>query len=427
MKSRKKAIFWCSVLVLVLSCFSGCKMVREVEIDKVNIVTPTPTEEGKTSVNPTVSVSPTQSPVVTMVPTENPVTIVVENGSDLNEEAILAYFYDTDKETLVAEGYLEELWYEEQKLGFNCDKNGVILYYTYEYTVDGWTSYNSFSIEDVGNGGASWAYERVCDLGYIGTPRFYEKFPEIDLESCSRAEAIEACASLAQICGYGDAQVNAYAVTESYLEEFVQYWTKVYEETGRQPDQSAPKPTYEYVSQRDIDKAREEGNEQLAKELENKPGFYECENVDWTKEHEAYIIVYRPILNGCILDSREYYMYCIYVPLYDSVVKVSVVQSLVAVEGKEETNLMTKDEAIAKAVRYLEIDSLEDITITGISMVYDTEYEKSNPGLEERTISPCWRIDYVLSERLLERPTYQKSKYTGTVVIDAVEQRVIRN
>lgn len=415
MKKQKIWLLLCGLLA-VSAGVSGCKMVREIDTGDVNITTPTPTEEVKQSENPDVTESPSQTPIVTMEPTENPVTIVVENGPVLNEKEILSYFYGQDKETLIEEGYLEEHWYGEHKLGYACDKSGVLLQYTYAYNLDAGDSLNFISVRDMRNGGAAAAYEEVCELGYIGEYKFLENFPEIDLESCSRAEAIAACTPLARICGYEDAQVKAYAVTEEYLKEFTEYWVNT---NGHH--HSAPKPDYEYVSQCDIDAARESGNEQLAQELESKLEFDDCEIVEWTKEHEAYIIVYRSMLNGLVLDDKEYNMYCIYVPLYDSIVYVNATQPLIATEGKEETNLMTQDEAIAKMLLYLGIENLEDITITGISMVYDAEYEKVNQNQEEWTIDPCWRIDYILSDRLAEMPMYKKDKYDKAVTIDAVD------
>ncbi len=190
MKSRKKVIFWCSVSLLVISCFSGCKLVRDVDTGKVKIATPTPTEELKQPVNPTGTISPTQSPMVTMEPTKNPVTIVVENGPVLNCKEIINYFYDEDKETLLEEGYLKENWYGEHMLEYSCDKGGVILRYINAYNLDAGDSNNFFTISDMRYGGAANAYEPMCELGYIGEYQFSKNFPEIDLESCSRAEAI---------------------------------------------------------------------------------------------------------------------------------------------------------------------------------------------------------------------------------------------
>ena len=200
MRIQKIWMLTCGIF-FTSAMLTGCKMVREVDTGQVNIATPTSTETVQQPTNPTVTESPIQTPVVTMEPTENPVTIKVANGNILDAEELFRYFYGEEKETMVDQGYVEEFWYEEYYLGCKCDKGGIVFNYVNGYNFHAGFASNQFEMSDMRHGGASVSYKPMCGLGERYSQKFMERYPEIDLESCSREAAIAACAPLAQICG----------------------------------------------------------------------------------------------------------------------------------------------------------------------------------------------------------------------------------
>ena len=57
-------------------------------------------------------------------------------------------------------------------------------------------------------------------------------------------------------------------------------------------------------------------------------------------------------------------------------------------------------------------------------MAYAPQYAKMGEHLEVRTIAPCWRIDYTVSESMKYSPGYQQDDWT--VMVNAVDGSFIK-
>ncbi len=443
-------------------CLSACKFVKQPDIGDIvyedvdsenpdTIITPSPTKEPSSS--PTQSPTPTATkipeatpsvtpeedvvpPAVTLLPavtpeiTQNIVSIVVDTAEgDMDEEKIVEFFYGESRQQLFDDGYLQfQKWETYKDSGykrFDCEKEGKNIRYTYGNDM----SANSFVYKDY-NYNASKHYEQLLLSDYMGnefSKRMEEVFPEEDLESCTREEAIAICRPLAEACGYGDAKVNAYAMKKEVLNNFVEISRHGYEGAY-----SAPDPEYDHASAKiyidemakKSDEARAAGNDELAREYNSKIiALYMADannGVAWSSLTEAYLIVYRSVLNGRVLDSGYYQMICVYVPGYEKVVYAKAPQPFVAVETLEEVELISQEEAIQEMLRVLTLNSSEGIKITGVSLVYSPRSEQLK--LKKQTINPCWRIDYEMDEKLLHELERFRDD-DGTMLINAVDGR----
>ncbi len=272
-------------------------------------------------------------------------------------------------------------------------------------------------------------YEDVLEDKFIDneiSKRLMEMYPEEELENCSKEEAIAICAPVAEVCGYGDALVNVYVMKHEVLNNYAQ-------EVGIMNTthfRNAPDPEYDYnyvhTLQRKISSATKTEDTELLVQLLTELSAYNASDddkrIEWTEKHDAYLLVYQTQLNGRILDSMYYNLICIYVPAYERIVYMKADCPLVVTETLEEVPLVTQEEAVEEMLRVLKISSMDDITITSISMVYSPRYEQADHELERRTIDPCWRIDYELSENLREQPLLYNDD-DGTIFINAIDGR----
>lgn len=376
-------------LFLITTLFSGCKFEREIDTSNLNInVTPSVVADNITS-------TPSEDENLPTIPvTENPVTIVVEDGKSMDEDAIVDFFFHQSKETLIEDEFLVEDYGIDiglnEYMGFYCIKDEIEMYYNASYIdLTGKKHRESLLLYDMQND-AGMIYYNLLGNGskYRNNEisnRLKQIYPEGELESCSREEVLQACAPLAKACGYEDAKVAVYAMTEECLE----------------------KQAYN-----DIDDT-----------MDTAPGP-DCENnvYEWTKEHEAYFVVYNSVLNGRVLDTVHYDLMCIYVPAYEKVVCVHAEQTLVVTETMPEAELITAEDAVANMIRDRNFESAEDISVTGISMVYSPQYKKVGEDLEQKTIDPCWRIDYELSEEMKNLSGFLDDDLT--VMINAVDGKI---
>ena len=390
MKSR---IYIMAFMVLGMSVLSGCKFIREPDFQSSELLEQIPDVSPSIAVTKEPSVSVTVEPTkIPSVPiTEEPVSIVVDCGAEIDMDAVYDYFYQQDKEMLLEEGYIEEHYSEEGILICDwCEKDGLEMAYYYE---------NQFNRSSLGVylAGES-AYEGV--LWY----KFYENeisscmkhlFPEEDLEGCSREEVIAICTPLANACGFGDAQVSVYTIKHEIMNN--------------------------YAKEAHVDISGYNGSESEW----NAKQIGAPENRDmWTEKDDAYILVYQPILNGRLLDSKYYQCVFIYVPERESVVYVETGRSLVVTETLEPVELITKDNALMEVMRLLEIKSTDDIIFKGVSMVYSPRYDQANETLERRIIDPCWRIDYEMNEEIRKKHYGRYYLDDGTIMINAIDGKV---
>lgn len=412
---------------VVISFLSGCKFVRPTDADKLNVGENKGTIIGEEIPIDDGKISPSELPnadndETTILPiTENPVSIVIEHGPAVDADALTEYFYSDSANDLLAEGYLQVKWSDDSTYidDYVCNKDSMELIYDEEE--DGsclfWVWDN--------NGEMGYRYEAaVQDFTRNEiSQRLMELYPEEDLEACSREEAIAFCAPVAKACGYEDAKVSVYAMTKEVLNDYPERARMFTKAEVLDPPYVEKKQN---VSMKDILEAQKSGNKELVKELKEKLEKQTQENEQeigvWTEDMEAYLLVYQSVLNGRLFDTTKFCMRCIYVPAYNKVVYVHGQRSAVAVETLEEVELITEEEALAEALRVAKIDSVEKITLKGISMVYSPRYEQANETLKRRVVDPCWRIDYQLSEELMNNATVA-IKDDGTVLINAVDGR----
>ncbi len=132
---------------------------------------------------------------------------------------------------------------------------------------------------------------------------------------------------------------------------------------------------------------------------------------------------YRTCINGLLMDTNEHNMWCIYVPSYGRVVKMQADTPLVKTKDIEISTLVSKEEALAEMIKALKLESLDDVTLTNISVVYSPRSEQVASEQEEKIVHPCWRIDYVIDPDIIT--AFQDYSDDGTILISMVDGLVV--
>lgn len=402
------------VLALSLVSLSGCKFVRPTDADNrvhkddfSNLVDQDVIEQTKQDDNDETSI-----PV-----TENPVSVLVGYGDAVDYEALVRFFYKESTEDLKEEGYLEESENSVYSFFADCEKDDIEL--DYSEWKNGHSEFRMFDNE----GDAGRRYHDVLNTNFFYnevSQRMIDLYPEKDLDSAAREEAIAFCAPLAEACGYGDAQVNVYAITKETMNNYSQLARAYVEPALKRPPYAEFEKT---VTLADIMAATKAGNEELAEELKAIMEAEQNQEIPpWTDESEGYLLVYRTVLNRRLMDCTYFSMWCVYMPAYQKVVYAYGERSMEVTETLEEVNLISEEEALAEALRVAKIDSVDKITLKRISMVYSPRYDQARVELERRIVDPCWRIDYELNDELKNNATVALYD-DGTILINAVDGR----
>lgn len=417
---KKKYLMLGIAWMLVVShMLSGCKFVREVDMGAIKNPQNVPTQEGGNSQNtdgmnqeePSISKEIQPFDWNNLPSTEGVVSVAVKDGPSIDTEAVLQFFYGEGKDGLIKDGFLIQDEGTDSG-GFNCERDGVELSYAEKSNLDTQSIYVVDKREAAG-----MRYREVLGLRFLYneiSQVFLDIYPEEDLESCSREEAIAACAPLAKAMGYEEAQVNVYAMKKEILNNFAKLSRA--EKYGL--NFSAPDPEYDY-------KYVEEQEEEALQngDYDKLFGGDEDEKIEWTNRTEAYILVYRSVWNDLVMDTaNDYMLLCVYVPAYGRVVYADGTQSLVHTNLKEK-ELISAEEAVAEVLRVQKIVSEKDIIVRNISLVYSPRAKQIMPDLEQRVIDPCWRIDYQLSEDFIKRNPNDYETDDGTILINAVDGR----
>ncbi len=403
--------------MLTIFLLSGCKLTRDVE------VTPDSDDGG---VKYAEGIESKLEEVHTAFP------VVVESGPNIDGDALTKALYGEDMQTLIDGGFLnlsiawQEAYDRDDASGFTCNKDGYYTRVVFKNDIN--ESY--FEYEDKNERSGS-RYGNVIPDDFMKNEfsnRVMEFYQEGELELCSKEEALVACAPIAQACGYGDAQADVYVMNKESMNTFAEESS----ELGKCLF-GAPDPNFDYEeTEKEIERLKEEseaakdaGNIDLYVELRRKyvdlVAGLGMTYIEWTDEMEAYLIVYRSVMEGLVLDSSFYQMYCVYSPHYGRVVYAIAKQPYVQVKTLEETELITRKAAVEETLRELNMTDGEGVTITGISLVYSPRGENMSVLKFEKIVNPCWRIDYQLSDEIKE--SYGLSKDDGTLLIDAVDGR----
>lgn len=281
-----------------------------------------------------------------------------------------------------------------------------IDYFGDYYEKDGITaSYTSgffISYEDENDGMAA-AYSRLLDpFGYIQRTlgsSMRNIYPEEELESCTKEQAIKACEKYAKVCGYEDAEISSYAITLDAIDKIMKIQQTVI---------GAPAEGYEIITDGQIQKLRDEGKEKEATVLEQKAQKANERNLPWKKANEAILLVYRLKLNGVLVDHRDQLMRIVYVPHVNKIAILNAYVPREAEEILERNELISKEKAISQAIQSLGTN----IEIKAITLIYTLEYNTDNSCYAV----PAWRIDY----KLENSDEFAAMGDSGTICIDAV-------
>lgn len=262
------------------------------------------------------------------------------------------------------------------------------------------------SVED-NRDGAGACYSLIDDghfsFGMGLSYRLNEIWSQEELDGGTKEEAIAACRPYMEICGYEDAELTIYTMTQECLQR-----------AGEKNGVCAPDPSLHVVTYRDLEEARKNGDSELEESLKNQMYQNARGNTVWGKEDEAYWLIYRPRVNGIVIDDVNVRLDLIYVPALKRVVFMEMNDSPCESEVIETKELISRNQAVESALMNLGAETEEKILVKEISLVYRCDF-----GTEEdirKTAWPCWRIDYELTN-----PTQTELDTDGgTIIINAV-------
>lgn len=199
--------------------------------------------------------------------------------------------------------------------------------------------------------------------------------PEEDLDSCSKEEALIYCNSYAELLGYDsdNSEVEVYALTLDKLQD------NSYLQT--------------YAPLAGINNKEIVSSDELSEMQTEYP---------WSKEYEAMYLIYKPYINGYLLDSAYCALEMIYVPKYETIVYAFGQMPWVVKETFPSEPIISKEEAIEKTMLLHHITDENNIVVDKVELVYSQDIVSLR---EESTLDLCWRVDYKM-EHLLQ--------YSGT-------------
>ncbi len=360
-------------IVMLIFVFSGCQMRREFSVT-------IPEETGESDF--------AEEEITSM-------QVLKYTKSVWDDSGITMLFLGLSPEE--AEAYIPER-YKEDSLSLVYEKDDIQLIYSSEGQM--------VSYADRTNGRAT-CYTYILDpciyiRSTIGS-NLREYYPFEDLDSCSKEDAIAFCKPYADACGYADAAVHVYAMREEELDDAAE------RRGGILKGGSAPDPDFKWISDTEIWNAEQEGkSEEEIREMRTRRNSVFARGVEWTKEHEAMVLLYQPYFNGKVMEDPTRMMSIIYVPALGKIVHLDAAVPYQEGEVVEEKTVITKEEAVSELLLTLGAKSLDEITVKEISMEYKIDYPSS-------TVRPCWRIDYDVN---VESERYVTDN--GTMLIDAI-------
>jgi hypothetical protein len=244
-----------------------------------------------------------------------------------------------------------------------------------------------------------------------------ECYPETELQDNVSAEtALEKCREAAEACGYVHADISVYAMRLEDLQN-----TEKQIDTYLNVQCGAPDPAYMPVSQEDqwelqkkIYEAQNSEDTKLQNDLQNQLEELQEKSDDisyipWEKKDEAYLLIYRPVLDGLVIDSTEQMLRIVYVPFTDTIVYLQGTAPF-TIQKKQNTALISRNQAVSTALMELGVEDPAQFAAEKMTLVYAVRAVQIQGA--DPTIDPCWRIDYVRKDR--------QSDNTGTIYIDAV-------
>lgn len=288
-------------------------------------------------------------------------------------EAVSLFLGKTMEETKKKGAEIETDYYhyedEEQSLsgGAFSDGTGFFLQYC-DYTDNAGMAYYW----------ASDCYEHKNDFADWGIRKAY---PEDELTACSKEEALRYCRPYAEFMGYKEAEVTVCAMTQEMLEDVRKNFS------AGAPVRGAKKAT---------DSDDEVANASVA----------------WTKEDEAYYIIYKPYLGGKLMESVSQLLEIIYVPKYKKIMYASGLMPWLADQKAGEEKILSSEAAVEKVKQLHGVQNERDIKIEKTSLVYSLNWDFA----KEKKASLCWRVDYELKNSA----QYKGNQAFRAKLVDAV-------
>lgn len=233
-------------------------------------------------------------------------------------------------------------------------------------------------------------------------------YPEEGLECCSREEAIEICSPYAEAFGYGNADISVYAMTLECLEA-----------AWRDRRGHAPDPDFQIVSMEEIGTAREEGDDEKADQLYRQRLSAAGQGIAWTKEDEALMLIYRPLINGKAVNSSVQYLKLLYVPGYDGIVYASGYPCLSERESAGIQDVISQEKAVSEAILAMGVRSQESFRLRDISLEYYAPLELWRGTDEDKVATPCWKIDFERTEGMKEEKLLLS--VNGSILVNALD------
>lgn len=212
-----------------------------------------------------------------------------------------------------------------------------------------------------------------------------KKLPDESLDNCTREEALNYCNQYAELLGYGpgNSTADVYAITIDKLKD-----TMI--------------PCYGPL--KGIDNKKILSDDKLGKIQEKYP---------WTKEYEAMYIIYKPCVNGMLLDSIFCSMEMVYVPAYGKIVyAVGYIPWTVTGTEPLEDKIISKEEAVEEAKLLSNTADKDNIKIEDVTMVYSQNMTR----LGDSELDLCWRVYY----KIENSAEYTGAKAYKSVLINAV-------
>lgn len=212
-----------------------------------------------------------------------------------------------------------------------------------------------------------------------------KKFPDESLDSCTKEEALNYCNQYAELLGYGpgNSTADVYAITIDKLKDTMM-------------------PCYGPF--KGIDNKKILSDDKMAEIQEKYP---------WTKEYEAMYIIYKPCLNGMLLDSIFCSMEMVYVPAYGKIVyAVGYIPWTVTGTEPLEDEIISKEEAVEEAKLLTNTADKDNIKIEDVAMVYS----QNMTCLVDNELDLCWRVYY----KIENSAEYTGAKAYKSVLINAV-------
>lgn len=208
--------------------------------------------------------------------------------------------------------------------------------------------------------------------------------PDEELENCSREEVLERCRPYAEVLGYNgsNCEVEVYAMTLDRLKK-------------TEDPNGAP--------YKGLKNAHELSPEELGKVKS-----------PWTKGYEAFYLVYKPVINGLVMEASQCMLGMVYAPVYGKVVSASGMIPWTVKEKTRSGQLISGQEAVSVTMDLNNIPDGKDIEVLDVGLAYSQSF--GNREGNNDTLTLCWRVDY----KRLHSAEYSGDRAYGTELVDAV-------